>query len=315
MSLEVWRRLVRVATSGSISRAAESLLLPQSALSRQIQELEQEIGRPLFVRTSHGVTPTTFGERVLYQVRSLLQVIDSTQASDCPAEGILRIGASLASMHGFLPEVLVRFRRRFPGHEPQVWTSYSGEVYRAVWEQRVEVGLVTLSHPQEGIVLRPLCQDRLFLVAPRSHPLAAREAVTVAELRDEPLILPPTYTALRQDVEALFAACGVVPRITFEVNNIDIIQRLVHAGVGTTVLPFSYHRYRRALRAVLIKFPDELAECVGGRVIATIHREDAPLSYAAENWVAICHEVGRQLSAGQAPWAREVAARSPESAS
>jgi len=191
MELRHLRYFVSVAEQGSFLKAAEHVRVAQSALSKQIRDLEWEIGVPLFVRLPRGARLTAAGEVFLAEARATLEraeraVVVARQAHE-------RLGSSLQVAHGelvvFAPvvaDLLAAFRAAYPTVALRVSNLDEVEMYTALREQRVDVGAVFVtSWPVDGFDgHRLVAIEATGVLLAASHPLAAKRAVHLCELRD-----------------------------------------------------------------------------------------------------------------------------------
>jgi LysR family transcriptional regulator, transcription activator of glutamate synthase operon len=218
MELRQLRSVEAVARHRHFTRAAEELHVAQSALSHQIRRLEQELGTPLFERTSRSVTTTDAGEAIAARARRVLAEVDAAREEVDELRGVLRgriwIGAFLPAGGLDVPGLLARFSRAHPG---------------------VEVGL------REGIaadMLRFLAADELDAAfAPDRAPAAPR--VTVADLAQHAIVAPRRGSAITSVLDRLFADAGEPLRLALESGDPFLLRSLAAQGFATAILPRS----------------------------------------------------------------------------
>lgn len=193
MELRVLQYFLTVAREGNITRAADILHITQPTLSRQLQQLEQELGTELFVR-GRNFTPTDSGvilRRRAEEVIDLLYKIESEIAAADDVAGIISIGSGALKSSQFLPEVMSAFQKLHPKVRFEIYSNSSQYI-----KERMDRGLLDF-----GIMLEPidieqyeyirLEQKELWgLLMRRGHPLAEQESVTCADLLSVPLITP-----------------------------------------------------------------------------------------------------------------------------
>jgi DNA-binding transcriptional LysR family regulator len=267
-------------------------------LSRTIRRLEQELGQSLFHHQGRRLVLTPFGQWAYAKAR---QILDETAAFSrgYPAQH-LRVGASLTTLTTFLPAVIRQFRELAPTTELHIETGLSAEIFELVGSGRVEVGVVSDAQPRPYFRVIPLFTDPLWVLAPVNHPWPHRQTLTVPDLAEHPLILMTTRTLLRADLDALFRSYGITPDLRLEVDNVEVIQRMVAAGLGVTILPRSV-----CLEAVQqggwVAFP--LADAVPSKTAQTarISRTfgaitlHAELSSHASQWLDLCVEFSNRF--------------------
>lgn len=195
------RYFVEIADSGSFSAAAERLFVAQSALSRQIKELEIHLKTPLFERTARLPRLTAAGEAFYPRARNLLDELN--KASELATQvghgqlGTLRLShSSTVSMSGRLLRAISGYLEQCPGALMDIATLSSEAQLEEVAEGRLDIGLLRLPvlRQREGVQITPLFSERLLLALPPGHPLALsppERGVDLAQLRDEAFISIP----------------------------------------------------------------------------------------------------------------------------
>ncbi len=225
----------------SVSRAASALGITQPALSRRIQALEGEFGRPLLRRTGRGVQPTQAGLRFAAEAGKILADLDALPAAlrHGPAAPIGAVSLALPASisDGLLPDLYATLRRQFPGIALRVTeaaTSAAIELLKAreadvaILHQRVDFGRLAV----ETLIDEPLC-----LVSAAGHAISAEPTIPLAALERIELILPSAQSGLRALLEAEAARHGLRLRVAVELDAVAAIKNLVVAGLGHTVLP------------------------------------------------------------------------------
>lgn len=225
---------LEVAESGTISRAAGHLFVTQPALSRRLQQLEQELGAILFERSPRGVALTEEGRYVQREARVLLEryehLKDGVAALANLEAGTVRIGGGATAVSFLLPEAIASFQRSFPGVLFQVKEAGSRDVERDVAAERLELGIVTLpiEHTLAGeLEVTPLVTDRIVLVAAADHPLAHRERVPVADLEGQDVVGFESPSAIRTLIDDALREVGVTVHVVMELRSIPAILRMV----------------------------------------------------------------------------------------
>jgi DNA-binding transcriptional LysR family regulator len=231
---------VEVARHGSVSRAAESLLVSQPAVTARLKRLEAELGAPLFVRRPRGMRLTEAGEAYLpFAVRALETLAEGrhlVNAYEGGGAGRLALGAAPAVSTYVLPALLKRFAVGHPRVAVSVRTGHSEEVLELVLREQVDLGLVrALRHPE--IVSTPLYEDRLVLVVEPEHRFASRRGIEVAEIGQEQVILFDRTSSYHELTSAFFRRAGVLPAGVMELDNIDAAKKMVQEGFGVALLP------------------------------------------------------------------------------
>jgi DNA-binding transcriptional LysR family regulator len=229
----------------NLTAAAEVLHTSQPALSKQIRELEDELGVQLFVRhgkrytqlTEAGEKVLAAAERVLDEAAVLRKVSEEFAAGHA---GTLSIAATHTQARYVLPTVLAQFRSEFPGMQFRLLQGNPVQVADYVVHGDATFGLATETldeHP--SLDTRPAYAWRHCLIVPPSHPFASRGAddrPTLTELAAEPLITYSPEFAGRRSIDAAFAKQGMEPRVVLEAIDSDVIKAYVELGFGVGVI-------------------------------------------------------------------------------
>jgi DNA-binding transcriptional LysR family regulator len=242
INADLLRTFVEAARLEHLGRAAEVLQNDQSTVSRKIARLEQEVGVPLFERIGRSIRLTRAGGRFVSRAERIL-----AELNDAVAEAAGTASAESGEVHlGFLhtigarwlPERLARFLREHPGVRFILEEATTGEVVAGVLDGRFDLGI--LGPPPPGtpeLEMVPLFRERVAVVVPGQHHLVGRTSLALQEVAGEPLILPRSRTGLRRVIDDAFARQGLVENVAYEGDDFTIIEGLVEAGLGVTLLP------------------------------------------------------------------------------
>jgi DNA-binding transcriptional LysR family regulator len=232
-----------VARHRHFTRAAEELHLAQSALSQQIRKLEQELGTPLFERTSRRVVATEAGEALAARARRVLAEVDAARAEVDELRGVLRgriwIGALQPAGDLDVPGLLARFSRAHPGVEVGLREGVAADMLAFLAADELDAAFCLL----DGDVPEPLAAERLSdeevvaVFAPDRAPRARR--VSVAELTSDPIVATRRGSAI---TSALAARCGHPLRLALESGDPFLLRALAAQGFATAILPRSLTR-------------------------------------------------------------------------
>jgi DNA-binding transcriptional LysR family regulator len=245
MELRHFRYFVAVGEEQHFGRAAARLHIAQPALSRQIQDLEKEIGFRLFDRLPRGVRLNAAGTLFLNDVRRVLQDVESAKRRAervaLGKAGTLRIGiATAVSWHGIVADTFGRFRRRQPDVELEVHHLLSVHQIDAVLSGRLDAGFAASMTPwHKDLAHAPIAEDRMMLAVPKGHALARRGRIRLRDLEEVPFIWfqrwvnPAFYDQMMQ-------ACArgglKAPRIVQEAPDRDTQLGLVQCRIGVAWL-------------------------------------------------------------------------------
>jgi DNA-binding transcriptional LysR family regulator len=240
-----------VSEAGSFSAAARTLHVSQSAISRQILLLEEELGEPLFLRLGRRVRLTGAGEALLELSRRVHADIRDTTATIAENHKTLTGSIHLAGgmtvcLHVF-PALLQDYRRRHPRVEVKLSTGGTPFLLDKLRAGVVDVGLLTLPVEGADLVQKPVMREELLLVMHPKHPLARQKRITAKDLADEPWVLFERGSSSRRVIEEMFHREGLNPRIVMETENVEILKALAAIGMGLTIVP--YQAVAREVRA------------------------------------------------------------------
>lgn len=244
MELRHLRYFRAVAEELHFGRAAERLHIAQPPLSQQIRQLERELQVTLLTRTTRSVELTPAGRAYLLRAVAILDDVDDAgeqarRISD-GLEGRLVIGCVGSATYSLLPRLVRTLRETLPGVE----VSVRGEMLapaQLLALQAGEIDLALLRPPvrQPGVATEVIRRDRLLAALPADHPLAAREELSVADLRDEEFVAHAGHgrSVMSSILAAACADAGFVPNVRHEVTETSTLVTLVAAGLGVAIVP------------------------------------------------------------------------------
>jgi LysR family cyn operon transcriptional activator len=231
-----------VAETLNFTRAAERLGLTQSAVSHQIKALETELGEPLFIRAKRGVRLSQAGQVALEYAKRILDDTDALRERLGGNGGVLtgRVRAAAATqafVHLFAP-LFEGFMREHPGIEVSFRTTVStDQTVSDILNGSADVGVASLPVYSPALQVTELFEDDLALVVGHSHPLAARERATVAEVSSQRFILFERGASIRRATDQFFNRVGFHPDTALESNDVYFIKLMVERGLGVSLLP------------------------------------------------------------------------------
>lgn len=222
-------------------RAAEILHISQPALSKQIRRLEGHLGGPLLIRRSRGVHLTSAGEILLRHAR---EVIEGSEAAERVTRlalrgeaGALRVGFGIAVLARGLPNLMLRFRKRFPNVDLSVQNMSTSDQMQALNDRKIDVGFVRLPVRSENIETIPIVNERLMIVLSEQATFDVKKGL--AALSNAPFILPCRADSV-SFYEHVFRTChaaGFAPRVVQEADVFFTALNLVRAGLGVSIAP------------------------------------------------------------------------------
>jgi len=295
MTLTQLRYLVAIADSGlNITLAAERVHATQPGLSKQLKQLEDELGFQLFLRKGRsleGIAPA--GQQVIEHARRILSEAANIRAYAANERGEHSGRLLLATTHTqaryVLPPVIAAIRREFPQVDVDLQAASDAEVL-ALLNDGADLALIsTAGGTPEGGLAVPLYAWRRVLLVPATHPLAdLARAPTLAELARHPLISYESSTRADSSMRRAFVAAGVEPQLAMTARDANLIKTYVRAGLGAGLLAEMAVGPREDQDLRILPAPREIPDCV---TWAVIPRGRVLREYA----LALLHKVAPQL--------------------
>lgn len=244
MELLQLRYFVAVAEEVNISRAAQKLFLTQSALSRQIKALEEEIGQCLLERQAHSIRLTPAGEALLREARDLLQradqVLDRVRAA---GRGVrLRVGYAPSLAAGLLSVAVENFAQKHPTAHVELFDLSTKEILAGLENNTLDVALtVGVDRDKRGLKWTPLARVTWQLAVNRNHPLSRQTRVTPAEVALGPLLVfcQRDYPEYWNTVTTWLREHRQRPSITGEYDGVNSLMAAVESGLGIAIVTTS----------------------------------------------------------------------------
>lgn len=230
------------------SRAAERLCITQPPLTRQIQQLEDELGTPLFVRNSKKVELTVAGQLFREEARTILNMVsqfkERTKQLTEGKIGQLDVGIFGSAILNDIPQLLLSFRQRHPLVNITIHQQGKDEQLQALREKRITVGFNRLVPPEAGIAIEAMFDEPLLVAVHESDSLAGQPLITLNDLIGKPLIIYPNATrnSFAQNVVALFDEAHIAPSIVQDAPDVLTSIALVSSGLGLCITPQSAER-------------------------------------------------------------------------
>jgi DNA-binding transcriptional LysR family regulator len=226
-----------IADTGSFTAAGEKLHVSQSAISRQIILLEEELGEPVFHRIGRRIRITPAGESLLQLSHRVFQDLQETVSGIGDKRESLRgtmrlVGGMTVCLYVF-PPLLKAFRKEHPGVEVKLMPGATPRLIRQLRTGAADLGLLTLPIDDPNLVTVPVMREELLLVTAPTHPLAKKRNIAPRDLIGQPFVLFEASSNSRKAIEEFFVR--------------EIIKALVMVGMGMTIIP--YQAVAREVRA------------------------------------------------------------------
>jgi DNA-binding transcriptional LysR family regulator len=226
-----------VAAELNVSRAADRLMVSQPAVSKQLRELEREVGTPLFDRLPRGVRPTQAGAILADYAKKIFDLAGEAEQRLADLRGLqrgeLRIGSSTTIAVYLLPSVFVAFRKAHPGVRLTVDIANTHEIQERLAAGDLDVALTEGQADERDFDVTAFMTDELIAIASPKHPLAAsRKPIAAEKLCREPFIVREAGSGTRDIVESALQRHGLTIIPVMSVGSTIVIKRAVEAGVG-----------------------------------------------------------------------------------
>lgn len=276
------RLFVSVVEEGTIAAAAKREHIAAAAISKRLSELEELLDARLLKRTNKGITPTDAGLSLLFMARSALNnlndiVLQMREYSD-GTRGSVHVVANISAITQFMPGLIKSFIDRYPLIKVVIEEQQSLAITKAVAENRAEVGIFTRLPHGADIDVFPFRTDRLVLLVPNDHPLAARESVRFSETLDHEYVALRSGTHLNFQLIKAANDLGRSLRIRMEVASYDALSLMVQAGIGIGIMPEGSAGIYRLNGAKVVQLDEHWAS----RDLDVCVRARAALSVAAQ---------------------------------
>ena len=248
------RLMIRVAEANSLTRGAEAVYMSVPTASTRIKNIEDSIGIKLFYRTSQGVTLTLPGQAFVHHARLVLGQLEhlsgDLQEYAKGIKGHLRVFANTTALGEFLPPVLRAYLLAHPDVNIDLRERLSGDIVRAVSDGQTDIGIVAGTVRTENLEVIPYRRDRLVLVVPLDHAIAALPSVSFVDTLELEHIGLHESSAIHAFLRQICSGLHRTIRLRIQVGNFEAACRMIEATVGVSVLPESAARRHAETMAI-----------------------------------------------------------------
>lgn len=277
MELRQLYYFVKVAKREHVTRAAEELHVAQSAVSRQIRLLEEELGVKLFIPRGRNLQLTPVGKQFLKRAEAIIEDLERAVAEvhemTDPEHGEVRLGFPHSLGTSLVPKVVAQFRRTHPGVRFKFRQGKYASLIRDILSGEIDLAFISpLPEKEDQLIGQQVLREKLHAVLPGNHPLAGERVIDLSQLKDEPFILFREGYSLRPIVWKACLEAGFAPNIAFEGEETDTIRGFVAAGLGVSLLPEMALEQTGTLQPVKIELKVPVT-----RTIGVVHRADERL--------------------------------------
>lgn len=237
--LEMFRAVV---DAGSFTGAAQRLHVSQSAISRQLKLLEEELGTLLLQRTGRGVEVTPEGTILLITAnriwRDLQEVVAQIADAQKLQSGIISLGGGMTVCLHILPKLLKKFRTLYKNVDLRITTGTADQLLASLRAHELDLLLLTLPIAGEDLEVVPVLKEEMLLVTAKNHALSRTRTVEPRALVRYPLVLFESGSNTRKVIDTFFHSQKLAPNVVMETENVEIIKAMVASGIGVTILPY-----------------------------------------------------------------------------
>ena len=231
-----------IAETGSFTAAGNKLHVSQSAISRQILLLEDELKEAVFLRVGRRIRITAAGESLLQLSNRVFQDLKDTIAGISDSQESLRgqirlLGGMTVCLYVF-PQLLAEVKRQHPDVELKLVTGSSERLLAHLRAGTGDLAFLTLPVEQSDMVTVPVMQEELMLVTAAKHPLSRKRKVLPQDLVRQPFVLFEPGSNTRRVIDEFFTTARIEPQIVMETENVEIIKAMVRNGIGISIIPF-----------------------------------------------------------------------------
>jgi DNA-binding transcriptional LysR family regulator len=231
-----------IAEAGSFTAAGAKLNVSQSAISRQVLLLEEELGEPVFLRVGRRIRITAAGESLLQLSHRVFTDVHDTVASITDTRqsytGPLRLAGGMTVSLYVFPLLLREFRKLHPGADVKIVAGSTEKCTAALRAGAADLALLTLPIQHADLVTVPASEEELLVVTGANHPLASKKRVSPQDLRGESFVLFEQGSNTRRVIDEFFTRARIDPHVVTDTENVEIIKACVRAGLGITIISY-----------------------------------------------------------------------------
>lgn len=245
VELRHFKYFVAVAEELHFRKAAEKLFISQPGLSRQIKQMEENLGVKLFERNNKNVILTPAGIYLKNELQIVLKNIENiTNQAKLITEGkmgSIKMGYVGSAMQSVIPNLLVRFTKDFPNIKFGLSELDNNKQVNALLSNDIDVGFVRMNQVPKDLEIRPIWKETFSVVLPKTHKMTPRKFKNLAQLKEESFIFfEKNYSPVYYErVMSIFEEAGFSPNISHSTVHANTIFRLVENNFGLSIVPTS----------------------------------------------------------------------------
>ncbi|WP_321792511.1 LysR substrate-binding domain-containing protein [Burkholderia pyrrocinia] len=236
---------VQVIESGSFSKASRQLFIVQPALSQQVARLEEEIGKPLLIRSVRGVVPTENGAALYHHAKFVLRQLDEAlliaRQEHATVRGHVTLGLAPSTSCVLGLPLLRQLKRNYPGIMLNVVAGLPGMMEEQARQSQLDLAILFSKTAASELVYEPLLEEEVFVVVRTDSRLvpADRKSLTLAEVAALPLVLSSAHHSIRRRMMLEFERAGLEANVMAEIDSLQLVMRYVMEEGGATIQPMA----------------------------------------------------------------------------
>lgn len=243
MDMRQLRYFVQIVESGSLAKASRQLFIAQPALSQQMARLEDEVGKPLLLRSSRGVSPTENGEALYHHAKFMLRQLDQAvsvaRQETAALSGRVTLGLAPTTVCQIGWPLMKHLKERHPGVMLNVVEGLSGHLEHMTRVGQLDLAILFSQKAAAELSVEPLLEEELFVILPVESDLVPqdRNTLTLREVAKLPLILPSPGHGLRRRIGLEFDRINLPIDAVAEIDSLPLLMQCIGKGLGVTVKP------------------------------------------------------------------------------
>lgn len=241
MELQQLRYIVALSQERNFLRAAKRAHITQPTLSHQIKKLEQELGTPLFERSSHGVRLTAAGEKfipyAISTIDNLEKALSELRGSTKDISGKIALGAIPTISPYLIPDIIIRLRKEAPRLSLTLYEETTSLLLDSIKAGKIDIGILSLPITDPGLVCSSIGKEEFFLAVSKKHALAKKKQITASEIKKERLLILQEGHCFADQALEYCRHRREDSQVIFQGSSLSSVLKLASIGEGLTLVP------------------------------------------------------------------------------
>lgn len=278
MDLQQLKYVIALGQELNFQRAAQRVHVTQPTLSQQLKKLEDEIGIPLFERTSHQVSFAEAGEKVFQCCNDVLsrleEGLEEIRDNRGAIQGVLKVAAIPTISPYLMPQVLKEVRKKTAELTIELYEMITPNLIEALKQGKIDLGIISLPVDENSIVAKPLGKEKFLLACAKDNPLSKKKKISFRDLKNERLLILQEGHCFSEQALEFCKKSRKDTSVVFQGNSLSSVLNLAAIGEGVTFVPEMAYRKEGHVNLKFIHFSPPYPE----REIALVWRVSTPLS-------------------------------------